>query len=62
MLKLIAPVAKKQATLTVSEKSDSESKNVPPTVTSTPVKSKTTATTLKTIPRTIITDMSQNQR
>ena len=49
MLKLMAPVAKKQ-TLTVPEESDSESENVPPTVTSTPVKSKTTATTLKTTP------------
>ena len=38
----------KRTTLTVLEKSDSESENVPPTVTSTSVKSKTTATTLKT--------------
>ena len=50
MLKLIAPVAKELATLTVPEKYDSESENVPPTVKSTPVKSKTTATTLKTTP------------
>ena len=44
----MAPVARKQTTLTVPEESDSESENVPPTVTSTPVKSKTTAITLKT--------------
>ena len=43
MLKWMAPVAKKKHTLTVPEESDSESENVPPTVTSTPVKSKTTA-------------------
>ena len=49
-LKLMAHVAKKQTTLTVPGKADSESENVPPTVTSTPVKSKTTATTLKTTP------------
>ena len=41
---------KNQTTLTVPEESDSESENVPPTVTSTPVKSKTTAATLKTTP------------
>ena len=50
MLRLIAPVAKKQTTLTVPEESDSESENVRPTVTSTPVKSRTTATTKKTTP------------
>ena len=47
----MAPVAKtkqKQTTLTVPEESDSEFENVPPTVTSTAVKSKTGATTLKT--------------
>ena len=47
MLKLIAPVAKKQITLTNPYESESESKNVPAAATSTPVKSKTTATTLK---------------
>ena len=46
----MAPVAEKQTTLTAPEESDSESQNVPPTVVSTPVKSKTTATTLKTTP------------
>ena len=50
MLRLIAPVAKKQTTVTVPEESDSESENVPPTVTSTPVKSRTTATTQKITP------------
>ena len=38
MLKLIEPVAKRQTTLTVPEKSDSECENFPPTVSSTPVK------------------------
>ena len=46
----MAPVAKKQSTLTVPEESDSESENVPPTVTSTPVKSEATVITLKTTP------------
>ena len=50
MLKLTAPVAKKLAILTVPEDSDSEFENVPPAITSRAVKSKTTATTLKTIP------------
>ena len=48
MLKLTAPVAKKLAILTVPEDSDSEFENVPPAITSRAVKSKTTATTLKT--------------
>ena len=47
MLKLMAPVAIKQTTLTAPKESDSESENAPPTVTSTPVKSETTATNLK---------------
>ena len=50
ILKLIAPVAKKPATLAVPEESDSVSENVPQSITSTPVKSKATATTLKTTP------------
>ena len=40
MLRLIAPVAKKQITLTVLEESDSESENIPLAVTSTPGKLK----------------------
>ena len=50
MLKLKAPVAKKQAILTVPKDSDSESENVPPAITSTPVKFNTTTTTLKPTP------------
>ena len=50
MLRLIAPVAKKQITLTVLEESDSESENISLAVTSTPVKTKITATTLKITP------------
>ena len=50
MLLLMAPVVKQQATLTVPEEADSESEYVPLTVTSTPVRAKTTATTLKTTP------------
>ena len=50
MLKLIAPVSKKQTALIVPDETDSESENVPATASSTPVKSKTTATTQKTTP------------
>ena len=50
MLKLIAPVAKKQSALTVPEETDSESENVPATATSTPIKTKITATNHKTTP------------
>ena len=50
MLKLIAPVAKKQPTLTVPEETDSESENVPATATSTPVKTKTTTANPKITP------------
>ena len=51
MLKIVATAAKKkQTTLTVAEDSDSEPEIVFPTVTSTPVRSKTTATTQKTTP------------
>ena len=42
MLKLMAPVVKKQATLTVPGETNSESESVPIAVTSTPVKAKTT--------------------
>ena len=50
MLKLIAPVAKNQTPLAIPDETDSESEDVPATVTSTPEKSKTTATTHKTTP------------
>ena len=50
MLKLIAPVAKKQSALTVPEETDSESENALATATSKPVKTKTTATNHKTTP------------
>ena len=50
MLKLIAPVAKKQATSTVPEGSDSETENVAPTITSTPVKPIATTTNQKITP------------
>ena len=50
ILKLIAPVPKKQSALTVPEETDSESENVPATATSTPVKTKTTAGNHKTTP------------
>ena len=50
MLKLIAPTSKKQAVITASEETDSESENVPENTTSTPIKTKTTATTRKITP------------
>ena len=50
MLKLIAPAAKKQTALSVSDETDSESEHVPATATSTPVRPRTTATTQKTTP------------
>ena len=50
ILELIALVAKKRATMTDPEESDSESENVLSSITSTPVKSKATATTLTTTP------------
>ena len=56
MLKLIAHVAEKQVALTITGESDSE--DDPPTATSTPVRSKPTATTQKTTPvisRTMVT-------
>ena len=50
MLKLIAPVAIKQPVLTFPEETDSESENVPATVTSTPVETKTTTVNPKITP------------
>ena len=47
---MIAHVAKKQTALTVPEESGSESENIPLAVTSTPVKTKTIATTLNNSP------------
>ena len=40
MLKLIAPVTKKQAIIRTSEEADSDSENIPENVTSTPIKTK----------------------
>ena len=50
MLNLIAPLAKKETSTNVPDESDSESEIVSPTITSTPMKFKTTATTQKTTP------------
>ena len=50
MLKLIAPTSKKQTVITASEETDSESENVPESATSTPIKTKTIATTRKITP------------
>ena len=50
VLKLIAPKTGKQTVVTASEETDSESENVPENATSTPIKTKTTATTHKTTP------------
>ena len=50
MLKLIAPTTRKQTVITASEETDSEFENVPINATSTPIKTKTTATTHKTSP------------
>ena len=50
MLKLIAPTSKKQTVITATEERDSESENVPENATSTPIKTKTTATTRKITP------------
>ena len=49
MLKLIAPTSKKTI-ITATEETDSESENVPENATSTPIKTKTTATTRKITP------------
>ena len=50
MLKLIAPVTKKQSALFVPEEIDSESGNVPTAATSTPIKTGNTVTYHKTAP------------
>ena len=50
MLKPIAHVAKKQASLTVLEEFDSEPENAPSTITSTPVRPRITTVNLKTTP------------
>ena len=50
MLKLIAPASRKQTVITASEETDSESENGPENATSTPIKTKTTATTHKITP------------
>ena len=50
MLKLIAPVAKKQTALTVAKESDSEPENVSPTTPSIPARHRTTTVNLKTTP------------
>ena len=50
MLKLIVPITKKQTALTIPNETDSESEIVPATATSTPNKTKSTATTHKTTP------------
>ena len=50
MLKLIAPVSRKQAVITAPGETDSESENCPENATSTPIKTKTTATTHKITP------------
>ena len=44
MLKLIAPASRKRTVITASEETDSESENGPENATSTPIKTKTTAT------------------
>ena len=50
LLKLIALTSKRQTAGTASEEIDSESENVPENATSTPIKTKTTATTRKITP------------
>ena len=50
MLKLIAPESKKQAIIRTSEETDSDPENIPENSTSTPIKTKTTATTNKITP------------
>ena len=50
MLRLIAPVTKKQTVSAISEETDSESENVPANATSTIIKAKTTTTALKITP------------
>ena len=50
MIKLIAPVTKKHAEARASEETDSDPENIPENATSTPIKTKTTATTRKITP------------
>ena len=50
MLKLIAAPVKKQIAIATAEETDSESENIPENATSTPIKSKTTATNHKITP------------
>ena len=50
MLKLIAPVTKKHAEARASEETDSDPENIPENATSTPIKTKTTATARKITP------------
>ena len=50
MLKLIAPVTKKQTIVRASEETDSDPENIPENATSTPIKPKSTATTNKITP------------
>ena len=50
MLKLIAPTVKKQTIMTATEETDSDPENIPENATSTPKKTKTTATTRKITP------------
>ena len=50
MLKLMAPTSKKQTIITTPEETDSESENIPENATSTPIKTKTTATARKITP------------
>ena len=49
-LKLIAPTIRKQTVLRSTEDSDSDSENIPENATSTPIKSKTNATSSKITP------------
>ena len=50
MLNLIAAPVKKQTVIATTEETDSESENIPENATSTPIKSKTTATNRKITP------------
>ena len=50
MLKLIAPVTKKQTLVRASEETDSDPENIPENATSTPIKTKSTATTNRITP------------
>ena len=50
MLKLIAPVTKKQTLVRASEETDSDPENIPENATSTPIRNRTTATASKTTP------------